>query len=83
MERFIVPRRWQKGAWQSGIRTELEKKYPHELVKTVYVTRELKCYATIAKLIPHENHNRIEFETLEHHHEYDVIPRKCAEVMEG
>lgn len=83
MEKFIVPKRWQKAAWRSQIRLKLEKKFPDEQVEFVYITSQMKCLVTTAKLIPHENHNRIEFETEEHHHEYDVVPRKCAEVMEG
>jgi hypothetical protein len=84
VEKFLVPRRWQKGAWQSAIRTELDKKYPHETVKTVYVTPDLKCYATIAKPIMHDNpYGRIEFATKELHLEFQVVPRKCSQVMEG
>lgn len=82
-DRFIVPKRLQKAAWRTQIRLKLEKKFPDEQVGFVYITSELKCLVTTAKLIAHENHNRIEFETLEHHHEYDVVPRKCSEVMEG
>ena len=83
MERFIVPRRWHRGAWKSQIRLKLERKFPEETVKTVLITENMKCLVTTAKLVPHENHNRIEFQTVEHHHEYEVVPRKCAEVMEG
>ena len=85
MERFIVPRRWHRGAWKSGIRTELDKKYPHEQVKTVYVTSNLKCYATLAKPIMHPNpYDRIEFETQENFLEFEIVPRKCNAVkMEG
>lgn len=86
MSRFIVPRRWQKGAWQSSIRTELDKQYRYEKrVKSVCVTQSLKCYVTIAKPIMHDNPNhRIEFETQESFLEFDLVPRKCNAVkMEG
>ena len=84
MERFIVPKKWQKGTIKSQIRLKLESKFPDERVEFVYITSQLKCLVTTAKLVPHENpYNRIEFESQEHHHEYDVVPRKCSEVMEG
>jgi len=79
--RFIVPKRWQKGAWKSGIRTELDKKFPAERIESVFITSELKCLATTATLKSHDNpYNRIEFESEEHHHEYDIVPKKCNAV---
>jgi len=84
MERFIVPRRWHRGAWKSQIRLKLEGKFPDETIEFVHITSQNKCLVTTAKLVPHENpYHRIEFQTEEHHHEYEVVPRKCAEVMEG
>jgi hypothetical protein len=84
MERFIVPRRWQRGAWKSGIRTELDKKFPNETVKSVIITDNMKCYVTTEKSIMHDNpYHRIEFQAVEHHFEFEVVPRKCAQVMEG
>ena len=82
--KFVVPRRWQKGAWQSAIRTKLDEKFRYdERVKSVFITN-MKCYVTTAKPIIHDNPDgRIEFETVEHHLEFQVIPRKCSEVMEG
>ncbi len=84
-DRFFVPKRWHKGAWQSGIRTKLEQKYPDERVRFVYITPEKKCLATLEKpTIIHDNpYHRIEFETETHQLEFQVVPRKCAEVMEG
>ncbi len=84
MERFIVPRRWQKGAWKSQIRLKLESKFPDEQIEFVHITENMKCLVTTAKLVAHENpYWRLEFQPEEHFHEYEVVPRKCAEVMEG
>ena len=83
--KLIVPRRWSKGAWQAMIRLKLDQKYRYEeRVKSVYITEDLRCLVTTAKPIPHDNpYHRIEFETQERSLEFEIVPRKCYEVMEG
>jgi len=83
--KFIVPRRLCKGVWQGMIRRKLDEKFRYdERVKSVYITEDLKCLVTIAKPVPHDNpYHRIEFETKERSLEFEIVPRKCAEVMEG
>jgi len=83
--KLIVPRRWHKGAWQSAIRNKLDEKFRYETrVKSVYITPEMKCIVTTEKPIMHDNpYHRMEFESETHQLEYEVVPRKCSEVMEG
>jgi len=83
--RFRVPKRLSKGTWQGMIRKILDEKFRYdERVKSVYITPDLKCLVVTAKPILHENpYHRIEFSTQEHRMEYDVVPERCREVMEG
>ena len=82
---FKVPRQWAKGTWQSAIRTRLDEKFRDEQVKSCYITENLKCLVTLEKPTHlHPNiYNRIEFQTEEHHLEYQVVPRNVYAVMEG
>jgi len=83
--KFIVPRRLCKGVWQGMIRRKLDEKFRYdERVKSVYITPELKCLVVTAKPKLHDNpYHRMEFETEEHRMEYEVVPERCREVMEG
>jgi hypothetical protein len=85
MKRFIVPRRWNKSAWRSAIRLKLDEKLkPEETVKSVYITESMKCIVTTETPIMHDNpYGRIEFQHETHSLEFQVVPRKCSEVMEG
>jgi hypothetical protein len=82
---FKVPRKWNKGSWQSAIRARLDEKFRDEQVKSCYITESLKCLVTLEKpTIIHQNpYNRIEFETEHHHLEYQVVPKNVFAVMEG
>ena len=86
--RFRVPKRWSKGRWQCEIRLLLDKKdkFRHdERIKSVFITSNLKCLVVTAKPVLRENsyHHRLEFSTEEHRMEYEVVPERCREVMEG
>ena len=83
--KLIVPKRLSKGSWQTLIRLRLDSKFPDEHVKTCYITENLKCIVTLEKpTIIHPNiYNRIEFETQEHHLEYQVVPKNVYAVSEG
>ena len=83
--KFKVPRRLNKGAWQGMIRRKLDEKFRYETrVEFVYITPDLKCLVTVAKPVPHDNpYHRIEFSTEEHTMEFQIVPMKCNEVMEG
>lgn len=85
MRKFIVPRRWNKSAWKSAIRLKLDEKLkPEETVKSVYITENMKCIVTTETPIMHENpYGRIEFQPETHSLEFEIVPRKCYEVMEG